>query len=329
MQAEVFLTGGSGLLGGHLLARLISSGVSVRALARSEAAATAVTEVGAMPVAGDLFTQDVLTEGMLGIDVVYHLAGVNETCSRDSRSMDRANIDGTVSVIRAAAAAGVRRVVHTSSAAAIGEREGLIGVEHTKHSGKYLSAYARSKHLAEMAALDEADRLGVDLVVVSPSSVQGPGRSTGSAELLLRALNAKRPLLVDTTLSIVDIEDCTTGHINAAEYGRAGERYILSGATLSIAEAVVLLSEAVGREIHPRWLSRGLVRTVGMTAARLAAAVRPSLGICPELITTLLHGHGFDGSRASTELRFTYAEVSDTINRTVRWFEEQGLITVH
>ncbi len=266
---------------------------------------------------------------MGGIGVVYHLAGVNEMCSRDPGSMDRVNIDGSVAVVRAAAAAGVRRVVCTSSAVAIGEREGMIGDEHTVHSGEYVSAYAASKHLAEMAAFEEADRLGVDLVAVNPSSVQGPGRATGSAELLLRSLNTQRPLLVDTTLSIVDIEDCTTGHINAAEYGRAGERYILSGATLSIAEAVVLLSEAVGREIHPRWLSRGLVRTVGMTAARLAAVVRPSLGICPELITTLLHGHRFDGSRASTELGFTYTEVSDTINRTVRWFEEQGLITVH
>lgn len=326
MRADAFLTGGSGIVGGHLLAALIGGGVAVRALARSEAAAGAVSDHGAVPVFGDLFDADALAEGMSGVDVIYHVAGVNESCSRDPRAMDRVNIDGTVAVIRAAAATGVRRVVYTSSAAAIGEREGTIGVEETVHSGEYLSAYARSKYLAEMVATEEASRLGVDLVVVSPSSVQGPGRATGSAELLLRALNSKRPLLVDVMLSIVDIEDCTTGHINAARYGSVGERYILSGATLSVAEVVDLLATVTGREIHPRWVSESLVRRLGIPAARIVAVVKPSLGVCPDLIRTLLHGHRFDGSKAAKELRFTYREPSDTISRTVQWFAEKGLV---
>lgn len=298
----------------------------MRALARSDAAAAAVLGRGAAPVIGDLFDADALAEGMGGVDVVYHVAGVNETCPRDRRAMHRVNVDGTVAVIRAASAAGVGRVVYTSSAAAIGERDGTIGVEDTVHSGEYVSVYARSKHVAEVAALADAERLGVDLVIVNPSSVQGPGRATGSAELLLRAINAKRPLLVDATLSIVDIEDCTTGHINAAIYGTAGERYILSSATLSVAEAVDLLSDAAGRQIRPRWLSRRLVRSVGIPASRIASVLRPSLGICPELVSTLLRGHRFDGSKAVKDLRFSYTEASDTITRTVRWFADTGLI---
>jgi dihydroflavonol-4-reductase len=242
--------------------------------------------------------------------------------------MDRVNVDGTVSVLRAASASGVQRVVYTSSAAAIGEQSIEVGTEETVHSGEYVSAYARSKHMTEVAAFKEAARLGVRLVAVNPSSVQGPGRATGSAALLIRALNLKRPLLFDTTLSIVDIEDCTTGHVNAAHYGRAGERYILSGATLTVADAIGLLAESSGRSINPRWVSRTMMQTTGMAAARLAAVARPSLGVCPELITTLLHGHRFDGTKASTELRFTYTDVSDTIGRTVTWLGEQGLIAV-
>jgi dihydroflavonol-4-reductase len=326
VPSDTFVTGGSGLLGGHLITQLVNDRYSVRALARSERSAKAVQDRGAQVVHGDLFDTDALREGMWGADIVFHVAGVNETCSRDPRFMDRVNIDGTAAVIEAASASGVRRVVYTSSAAAIGEQGGMIGTEHTVHSGDHVSNYARSKHLAETKAFDTADRLGVDLVAVNPSSVQGPGRATGSAELLLRSLNAKRPLLVDTTLSIVDIEDCTAGHIGAANHGRAGERYILSGATLCVADAVDLLSTAVGRTINPRWLSEELVRSLGMAGARVAAIVRPSLGICPELITTLLHGHRFDGSRAARELQFSYASASDTINRTVKWFKEQGLI---
>ncbi len=326
MPSEAFVTGASGLLGGHLVAALTADGVPVRALARSDSAITSVTQLGAVPVRGDLFDDEALKEGMWGADVVFHIAGVNETCSPDAKAMDRVNIDGTVAIIRAASTCGVRRVVYTSSAAAIGERQGMIGTEHTVHSGEYLSAYARSKHLAEVAAFEEAKRLGVDLVAVSPSSVQGPGRATGSAELLLRVLNSKRPMLVDTMLSIVDIEDCTKGHINAAEHGRAGDRYILSGATISVSDAVVLLQEASGCTINPRWLGEGLVRSIGIPAAGLMGAVRPSMGVCPELVRTLLHGHRFDGTKATKDLRFTYTDISDTITRTVKWFSEEGLI---
>jgi dihydroflavonol-4-reductase len=143
--------------------------------------------------------------------------------------------------------------------------------------------------------------------------------------LLVRTLKAARPILVETTLSIVDIEDCTTGHINAAEYGRAGDRYILSGATLKVSEAVDLLSAGAGRSIEPRWVSEGLVRTVGMVAARVAGLVKPSAGICPEVVATLLHGHRFDGSKASRDLRFDYAAAGDTIERSVRWLEDEGI----
>ena len=296
------------------------------ALARSDAAAGSVTDRGASVVRGDLFDPEALREGMWGVDVVFHVAGINEMCSRDPEAMRRVNIDGTIAVLRAASTSGVRRVVYTSSAAAVGERHGMIGTEQTVHSGEYVSAYAESKHLAEVAAFEEASRLGVDLVAVNPSSVQGPGRSTGSTALLIRALNSKRPLLVDTTVSIVDIEDCTAGHINAAIHGEGGERYILSGATLTVADAIDLLSDASGNTINPRWVGEGTVRSAGMAAARVAAVARPSLGICPELIVTLLHGHRFDGSKASKDLQFTYTPVPDTFERTVAWLGEQGLI---
>lgn len=328
MASEIFVTGGSGLLGGHLISRLTSEGRSVCGLARSDAAGEAVSELGASVVRGDLFDDAVLRTGMLNADVVFHVAGVNEMCGSDPGAMDNVNVDGTAAVLRAASASGVRRVVYTSSAAAIGEESSQIGTEETTHCGEYVSAYARSKYLAELSAFEEADRLGVDLVAVNPSSVQGPGRATGSAALLIRALNSKRPLLFDTTLSIVDIEDCTTGHVNAAQHGRSGERYILSGATLTVADAIDLLAGSSGRSIKPRWVSRTMLQTAGMVAAHLVAAARPSLGVCPELITTLLHGHSFDGGKASRELCFTYTDVSDTIGRTVTWLDEQGLIAV-
>ena len=322
--ADVALTGGSGLLGGHLIMSLVEGGQAVRAVVRSDEAAGKVETLGAEPVVADLFDHDTFRDAVWGIPVLYHVAGVNQTCPDDAGWMDRVNIDGTRAVVRAAADAGVGRVVYTSSAAAIGEANGMIGTEATRHSGTYLSRYARSKHLAEIAAFEEAAEHGVDLVAVSPSSVQGPGRAGGSAKILLYALKAKRPLLVDVKVSLVDIEDCTAGHIAAAERGRAGERYLLSGSTTSVSDLVAMAGAEGGVDIDPHWLSEGFVRSFGSFGARIAGLV--SQDICPDLVATLLHGHRFDGSRAERDLGIEYTPIEQTIARTVEWFQAEGLV---
>ena len=326
MTSEVAITGASGLVGGHLAARLIDSGTSVRAIVRSDEAAAKVESLGASAIIVDLFDRDGLRDAFWGVDVVYHVAGVNETCPRDAAAMDRVNIDGTTTVVGAAADAGAGRVVYTSSAAVIGEPEGTIGHEETVHTGTYLSPYARSKKLAEEAAFAAAERSDVDLVAVLPSSVQGPGRSTGSARILLHVLTTNRPRLMDTKVSIVDIEDCTDGHLAAAERGRRGERYLVSGATISVADAVSLAEQITGETIDPRWLSEGTVRRWGGLVARLAQIVRPSADVCPALVRTLLHGHRFDASKSERDLAMRYRPIEDTFARTIAWFESEALI---
>ncbi len=324
--SRAFLTGGSGLVGGHLLARLTASGTRVVALARSEEAERRILDRGGEPVPGSLDDVDALASAMDGAEVVFHVAGVNDTCPKDVAAMDRVNVCGTRAVIAAAAVADVGRVVYTSSAAAIGEPRGTVGTESTPHAGEYLSPYARSKHLAEIAAFDEAAARGVGVVAVNPSSVQGPGRSTGSAELLARVLNARRPVLVETYLSIVDVDDCTEGHLAAAQRGKPGERYILSGASITASDAVAMAAAILGRPIRPRWIPPTVARSVGVPAAWVLSAVRPQLGVCPALVHTLLHGHRFDGSRATRELGLVYRPIEDTLARTIEWFVHEGIV---
>lgn len=317
-----FITGATGVVGGHLLNALIERGDTVTALVRSEAAAKRLREVGATVVIGDITVPDVLPDAMWGADTVFHVAGVNEGCPRDASLMDRVNIEGAAAVVDAAAEAGAGRVVLTSSVTAIGEAEGMVGTEHTRHSGSYVSRYARSKHLGEQAALKMASDRGMDLVVVNPASVQGPGRSGGSAELIRRVLGSRRPLLVDVAVSIVDIADCTVGHLRAAEVGRSGERYILSGATLMVSDAVDLINAAAGTRVTPRWLPLALVRSVGLPLSRMI----PSSLICPDMVRSLLHGHKYDNSKSRSELGLAYTPIADTFDRTIAWFRAEGLI---
>jgi dihydroflavonol-4-reductase len=169
--ARAFLTGGSGLVGGAVLEGLVERGDAVVALARSDTAAAAVAARGAEIARGDVLDEDALTAGMRGCDLVYHVAGVNTHCPDDPAKLIHVNVRGAEAAVRAAARAGVRRVVLTSSAASPGEEKGTVGTEVSPHRGRYLSDYERSKHEGEVAALAAARREGVELVSVNPSSV--------------------------------------------------------------------------------------------------------------------------------------------------------------
>jgi dihydroflavonol-4-reductase len=194
------------------------------------------------------------------------------------------------------------------------------------HDGAFLSRYARSKFLGEAAAFSEGVARGVEVVAVNPASVQGPGRAGGSARILLHALRSRRPALVDVVFSIVDIADCTEGHLLAAANGRPGERYILSGGSMTAREAVRLAEGIVRRPIKAVWIPPWLMTTMGAAAASLVSRVRPDAGICPEFVRTLGHGHRFDGSKAADELGLEYTGVGTTFKRTIDWFENEGLV---
>ncbi len=205
------VTGGSGVVGRALLTELASRGRNVRALVRSDQAASTVKSLGANPVRGDVLDNRSLAAAMQGCDVVYHVAGSNEMCLSDPSVLFRVNVDGSRNALRAAAAAGVRRLVYTSSATTLGEERGSVGDEWSPHRGWFLSNYERSKYEAEKALL--AEETTVELVVVNPSSVQGPGRSSGTGKLFLDLINGKIPAVIDSRFSIIDIEDCARGHL--------------------------------------------------------------------------------------------------------------------
>ena len=276
---STLVTGGSGVVGRALVSQLVASGRAVRALVRSDPAAATVTNLGAVPVRGDILDYGSLIRSMQGCDVVYHVAGSNEMCLADPSTLFRVNVDGSRNTLRAAAAAGVRRMVFTSSATTLGEGRGSVGDERSPHRGSYLSNYERSKHEAEQALLSE--ETNVELVVVNPSSVQGPGRATGTGKLFLDLINGKIPVVVDSRFSIIDIGDCAAGHILAERNGTAGERYVLSGFTLSTSEAVQLLEQLTGLEFPPACAARRPGDGRGCSGRTRVPADRPSAPLLP------------------------------------------------
>jgi dihydroflavonol-4-reductase len=323
---DVFLTGGSGFVGGALLRGLVARGREVRALARSPEAEAAVRSAGAEAVAGDLGDAAALRRGMAGCRVAFHAAGVNALCLPDLSEMYRANVDGPVEVVRAAAAAGVRRVVHTSSAVAIGEPAGTTATEQTPHRGSYLSQYERSKHLGEQAVLAEGKRLGVEVVCLNPASVQGPRRTAGTARLLIGYLSGRLRWAVDATLSLVFVDDCTAAHLVAEARGRPGERYLVSGATLTVREALEVLGSVVGEERRIRFLPAWAATTGATVVGGLWGLAGRPAPVCREMARVARHGAAYDGSRATRELGLAYTPLTDWLRATVGWYREQGLV---
>jgi dihydroflavonol-4-reductase len=310
-----------------VLDRLVAEGRTVRALARSDASAAALAAAGAQPVRGDILDAGSLAAAMRGCEVVYHVAGVNGFCLPDPGELYRGNIDGTRATVGAAGAAGVRRVVYTSSAATIGEEAGTVATEASRHRGRWLSHYERSKHEAERVAFATAARAGVELVSVNPASVQGPGRTRGTAKILIDALNGRLRMVVDSRLSIVDVADCAEGHLLAETRGAPGERYLLSGATMTVGEAVALLGRIVGRQARPRRLPPPVAMALAgaVEAAARARGRRPP--VCREMVRTILHGHHYDGSRATRELGLAYTPIEESLRRTAEWYVAEGLVT--
>jgi len=323
---RVFLTGGSGLIGGALATRLVARGDELVALARSDAAERDLAARGARVVRGDTLDEDAMASGMEGCALVYHVAGVNTMCPTDPATLFHVNVRGAETAVRAAARAGVPRVVLTSSAASLGEPAGTVGSENSPHRGSYLSLYERSKHEGELAAFAAGRRAGIELVAINPSSVQGPGRAGGTGRIMIAYLNGRLRAFVDTRISIVDIADCVEGHLLGAEHGVHGARYVLNGATLTSREALEIVSELSGVHHDVRFLPPTVAKVAGglvEAAFRLRGRQPP---VCREMVRTLLHGHRYDGSRAARELGLRYTPVAETFQRTIEWAEGEGLV---
>lgn len=321
----VLVTGGSGVVGRAVVRRLVEAGRPVKALARSREAAEAVSGLGATPVPGDVLDTDSLAAAVAGCEAVYHVAGVNQFCLRDPSPMHRVNVTGSVNVVDAAASAGVARVVYTSSAVVLGEERGTVGREDSRHRGTFLSAYERSKYDAERAVLRRAEAAEVEVVCVNPSSVQGPGRATGTGEVMMQYLRGRLKLWVPTTVSLVDIDDCAEGHVRAETKGQAGERYVLNGATLESDELLSIM-RAVAPGVKPPRLAPPVLAAVAVRLVEATERVRGRTPlVCRESFRALMHGHRYDGSRAERDLGLRYRPAEQTLRRTAEWLVAQGL----
>jgi dihydroflavonol-4-reductase len=323
MTMVTFLTGATGFIGGAILGRLLREGGRVLTLVRREEAARHLAARGAHPVLGDLLSPPTYHEALQQSDLVIHAAGLNAFCLADPEPLYAMNVEGTRALLQAAGEVGVTRVVYTSSALTIGEPRGQVAHEGTPHRGAFLSHYERSKYEAEQVAQSFA-RQGLPVVILNPSSVQGPGRLHGTARIFLDYLNGRLPFVCGSWFSFVYIDDCVEAHLNAARGGRIGERYLLSGVSVSTGELLRTLEEVTGvqRRLWRLGSSLAMAVAVAMEWGGRLRGQRPRL--CRELIRTVLHGARYDSAKAERELQLSFTPLREMVARTVAWYVQAG-----
>lgn len=318
-----FLTGATGFIGGAILDRLLREGERVLTLVRREEAAREVAAKGVHPVLGDLLNPATYRDALRGCDLLVHAAGLNAFCPADPRPLYEVNTEGTRALLQVAGEVGVKRIVYTSSAVTIGEPPGQVAQEETRHRGYFLSHYERAKYEAEQVALALASQ-GLPVVVLNPSSVHGPGRLRGTARIFLDYLNGRLPFVCGNWFSFLYIDDCVEAHLKAAERGRVGERYLLSGASVTTTELLQTMEEVTGFRRRPWQLGRGLALALGagMEWGGRLSGRRPRF--CRELARTLLHGGRYDNSKAKREFNISFTPLREIVERTVAWYAEAG-----
>ncbi len=327
MSRPTLVTGAGGFLGGHVVAALAARGEAVRAL---DIAFPAALPAGVERIDGSILDQAVLAGAMAGAGAVIHCAAIADLWEPSRWAYDRVNMRGTCEVLIAARRAGAR-VVQVSSYVTLigGPDQGEVTLDETLEltPSDLLGPYPRSKREAELAALGAA-RMGQEVVIVQPSAPVGPGdhRLTPPSRMIRDLAAGKTPAVLDCLLNLVDVRALADGVIAARDKGRSGERYLLTGEDLTMAQLAERVARLAGvatpRFRVPHWLA--------LAAARVEAGVAALTGRPPTAPRTGVRLAArrvrFDNAKARGELGFSPPPVDQALADAVAWMREAGLL---
>ncbi len=321
---RVALTGATGFLGGHLAHMLLQRGAQVVALTRAGSDTRRLAQAGARCVVAPLDDVAALARGCAGADVVFHLAGAVDFGS-DWQRFHAVNVGGTGNILEAARAAGVPRLVHTSSIVAVGGSATAVPLDESAHwnLGRLRIPYVTTKRLAEQAALAAADRR-LEVVVVNPSCILGPDDFSHSefGTLCRRFWRGRMPFYCGAGNNFVDVRDVADGMLRAARHGQTGRRYLLTGHNLSYHAFFGLLARTAGRSIVRVRLPGVVARLGAHLASRLSRpGKRPAL--TPESGQLLDYYFYFDARRARDELGYQARPLQQTLADTYSFWTER------
>ncbi len=327
---KVLVTGATGFIGANVARLLSERGEAVRALVRSTSDRRNLAGLDVELVVGDLCDPVAVARAVRGCSRVFHVGADYRFWARDPREIYRSNVEGTIHVMEACLAAGVERIVYTSTVGTIGLAAHPAPCDETTPmlGGQLTSHYKRSKLQAEQAVLEYAAR-GLPVVVVNPSAPIGPwdAKPTPTGQLIVDFARGKLSAIVDTGLNIVHVRDVAEGHLLAALRGRVGERYILGHRNMTLAEIVAELAEITGLSAPRVRLPYAVAWAAGAVSTAVSTWIthRPP-AIALEAVRMARRRMFFDPGKAVRELGLPQTPVRVAFQDAVAWFAENGLI---
>lgn len=330
---RALVTGANGFIGAHVVRAALEAGVEVRALVREGSDQRGLDGLPVEIVYGDLTDPPSLVAGVTGVDTLFNVAARYDLSRRARGDAYRANVDGTRALMLAALQAQVDRVVHTSSVAAIGPpHDPSHPADETQWAniGHAPGPYEETKILSERLVHELVESESLPAVCVLPTAPIGPldFKPTPTGRLIRDAANGSMPAYIRTAgLNIIHVQDVAVGHVNAAQDGRIGERYILGHR-----DGNLTLREIINRAARSGGASRPWM-AIPSTIAYAAAVI-------DEFLVSALTGRQpratiagvrlarqrqyFDCRKAIGELRLPQTALDDTFIEAVTWFQKVG-----
>lgn len=327
----IIVTGAAGFVGSAVLRRVLATGEQVRALVRPSSDRRNLENLPVEIVTGDLHDPASLRDAVRGCRTLFHVAADYRLWVPQPAAMYTANVDGTIALMRAAAEAGVERIVYTSSVATVGSRgDGGAADEDTPvNLQDMIGHYKRSKFLAEEAVVRLARQQGLPAVIVNPSTPVGPRdvKPTPTGRMIVEAARGRMPAYVDTGLNIVHVEDVAEGHWQAYQRGIVGERYILGGENLSLKEIFTRLARFSGHAPPRIRLPRRMIYPVAFAAetwVRLRGRGQPVVTL-DELRMAKKHMF-YSSEKAVNRLGYRPRPAQEALRDAYDWFRNQGFL---
>jgi dihydroflavonol-4-reductase len=330
---KILVTGSTGFVGGRLCQALVAAGHSVRAFHRSSSNLRLLEGLDVEHFTGDLGQPESLRLAMEDIEAVFHAAALLDDAH--AGRLYTITVEGTRAVLEAARQAGVRRVVYTSSVAALGIGETPPGGKvnaptplNEMHTWNYHPEhwpYGYSKYLAELE-VQRAVAQGLDAVIVNPAVVLGAGdiyRQVSSP--VVQVARGRLAVATSGGLNVVHIDDVTAGHIAALERGKTGERYLLTGENLTLLEFLRKTAAVAGVRPPGLIIPAGLVRALATPTSWLQSILNLPFGI-----SEMRHAGRYfyyDNRKTQAALKLSPPRsAEDAIRDAYEWFKQVGAI---
>ena len=325
----VLVTGANGFMGSNIVRELIKDGADVRVTIRKDSDTRNIDDLDVETVFCDIRDKESVKSALKGCDTLYHSAAYFAHWAADKKLFYNINVEGTKNLLEEALFQGLEKVVYTSTSNTIGSHgAGNFVKEDAEFNGwEAGDHYAISKYLAEIEAKKICEK-GLPLVIVNPTLVIGvrDRKPTPSGALIVDIANGDMPGYIEGAINVIDVEDVARGHIQAAQKGRIGERYLFGNENLYVGDFFKLIAEIAGVKPPKRKIPYRVALLLGYLFQVGARITKKPPIVSVSQVRLGKMGEHFDCSKAVNELGLKQTPIKKTIEKAINWFRENGYI---